>query len=115
MADLDALDGDPDFEPSLGSVAAERWANQQRWAKGARDDGEQEHDGREPDVDDEHTLGWSKGEGLNGRLGIARNDEEPSLGLPNTISQLRWGHADPYLTDRDEQCEGRGRPRRTEA
>ena len=41
---------DADFEPSLGASAA---VNQRRWANGRHLDLEQEHDGREPECEDE--------------------------------------------------------------
>jgi len=100
LAALDALDGDPDFEPSLGCVHG-----------GAAIDVEDEHDGCEPDNDAESTatellgrrflnsafgdeeedgcdaegddpdreptLGWSEGESLLGSLAaINRDDQE---------------------------------------
>lgn len=82
LAFLDATDGDADLEPSLGFAevepgrlapshagaaddreeedeleaslgAPENHGSQVYWASGGRDDREHEHDGREPDVDDE--------------------------------------------------------------
>ncbi|ODM71658.1 hypothetical protein A6X20_06865 [Bradyrhizobium elkanii] len=72
---LDRIDGDPDLEdgadlePSLAAlerhpecIPGESWLNapyrtrdgaQTVWSKGIRDDREDEHDGAEPDVDDE--------------------------------------------------------------
>ena len=44
----------PDGEPSLGSLDR---IDQTKWASGGTDDREDEHDGREPDVDDEPSLG----------------------------------------------------------
>ncbi|WP_439399118.1 hypothetical protein ACRQ5Q_17075 [Bradyrhizobium sp. PMVTL-01] len=70
---VDELDGDADLEesgdledagdaePSLG---ASNDVIQAGWARGPRDDREDEHDGREPDVDDE----------------LSGDEEEPSLG-----------------------------------
>jgi len=64
---LDEIDGDPDDEPSLGSVSCVGrlgyphygfardfygW-DQTGWAAGRRDDVEEEHDGREPQGDEE--------------------------------------------------------------
>jgi len=69
-ADADIEDGDPleddapyedvgDDEPSLGAPGAAFHPNQSHWSQGAGDDCEDEHDGREPDVDDEPSLGSS--------------------------------------------------------
>ncbi len=77
LALLDATEPDADLEPSLGSVTAEDWQDQKKWAAGGRadlelDDAddepwlgtlgngldlEDEFDGREDDVEDEPTLG----------------------------------------------------------
>jgi hypothetical protein len=78
IALLDQIDGDTDLEeddppeddapqedvgdeePSLGSLygtALGERRSQNRWADGAADDREDEHDGREPDVDHEPSLG----------------------------------------------------------
>ena len=60
--ELDDSDGDPDLEPSLGSVAASQRADQQDWAEGAADEredqceGEGEQDEREPDPSDDALL-----------------------------------------------------------
>lgn len=65
-----------DDEPALASVAADEWSTQERWAAGNADDregdpccddregdeqqhGGDEHDGAEPDVDGEPSLGWT--------------------------------------------------------
>jgi len=70
---VDDLDGDADLEESddlEDAGDAEPWlgaANdgaQVGWAKGPRDDREDEHDGREPNVDDE----------------LSGDEDEPSLG-----------------------------------
>jgi hypothetical protein len=44
----------PDGEPSLGSLEC---VDQTRWASGRNDEREEEHNGCEPDVDDEPSLG----------------------------------------------------------
>ena len=63
---LDTLDADPDDEPSLGfsnggfrpeDQPQERDAFQSYWDAGH--DHEDEHDGAEPDVDGEASLGWT--------------------------------------------------------
>lgn len=48
IALLDAADGDPDLEPSLG------------YNPYGSNDAEGEHDGREPDEDGEPDLGWTE-------------------------------------------------------
>jgi hypothetical protein len=85
IALIDSIDGDADFEhggdlePSLGALERhpqciegtwryrpchDRDGAQARWAGGSCDDRENEHDGREPDVDNE----------------LSGDEEEPSLG-----------------------------------
>jgi hypothetical protein len=66
---LDEIDGDADIEEddppedagdaeaSLGAPEVGYLRSQTRWAQGRGDDLEDEHDGREPDVDDEPSLG----------------------------------------------------------
>lgn len=49
------VEPDVDSEPSLGSLHA---INQLRWSLGSGDDREQEHDGREPDVDREPEVAF---------------------------------------------------------
>lgn len=62
VAELDAMDGDPDLEdgadaePSLGSLNPTTWADQSNWSAGGTDELEDacedeggEHDGREPE------------------------------------------------------------------
>jgi hypothetical protein len=51
-----AISGQED-EPSLGSLAVYELVSQASWAHGRNNDAEDEHDGREPDVDDEPSLG----------------------------------------------------------
>lgn len=103
LADLDALDADADLEPGLGSPEvrtngmardwrAGDWApfngvDQTRWAAGATDDREDD-DEREPDVDDEHPLGWES-HGSQRTLEAGANDGEPSLGWPERMDQAR--------------------------
>lgn len=56
---LDSHQPDPDLEPSLASIGSCGWAfdNQEAWTAGNDDDREgDEHDGREPDVEDEPSL-----------------------------------------------------------
>ena len=70
IAALDAIDGDPDLEPSLGSVEGN-----------AALDAEDEHDGCEPDADEEPTIGWSESESESGHIrpcGLDTEDHEPT-------------------------------------
>jgi hypothetical protein len=55
---LNTVDGDPDLEPSLGAPMGYGGdpSNQEVWASGSPHDTEEEHDGREPDVDEEPSL-----------------------------------------------------------
>jgi len=50
IARLDAMDGDPDLEPFLSATDL---IDQRLWSLGGATDKEDEHDGCEPDVDDE--------------------------------------------------------------
>ncbi len=104
------IDGD-EREPSLGSVErhpnpypclGDRFDSQAHWASGANDDREDEHDGREPDVDDEpgadeeeclgattcmnqdhawqnHYTGWFA---LNGEPDLGWTEERSGAGHP---------------------------------
>ena len=101
------------YEPSLGSTHS---MNQTHWSKGGTDDMEDEHDGREPDVDDEDggddewELGWTDLQTRAGNYcvtpGWGVTDGEPSLGSTNSINQLHWtkGRND----DAEEQCDDEG-------
>jgi hypothetical protein len=91
---LDAMDApEEDLEPSLGSsethpspsyfvTTNDRSAHQLDWSSGSRDDREEEHDGAEPDVHDEPSLGWTDGETARGRYAgtLHGHESEPSLG-----------------------------------
>lgn len=57
--ELDDSDGDPDLEPSLGSVAASQWADQRDWAEGASDEREEqcEDEGAQDERDPEPSEG----------------------------------------------------------
>jgi hypothetical protein len=58
IAALDEIDGDPDEEPSLGSVGAQlRFFDQAHWAQGANDDTELDDSDLEHGGDDEPSLG----------------------------------------------------------
>ena len=90
---LDLIGGDPDFknelldddseeledadpaEPSLAALerhpsyyipGRDRVGDRTDWAAGNRDDREDEHDGAEPDEDDEPSLGWTDHETIFG-------------------------------------------------
>jgi len=82
IAALDAMDGDPDLEPSLG-------------VRG--DDRERDLDSDEGDdnSDDEHSLGWGFGENFRQGFGSladctdfeADEDREPSMGWSNPMAE----------------------------
>jgi hypothetical protein len=100
LALLDAADGDPDMVPSLGSLDRTEacyhrgGANQLFWSAGSSDDREDEHDGSEPDVDDERDA-----------------DLEPSLGALGSgydcerFDQRRW--AEGSRTELEQEHDGR--------
>jgi hypothetical protein len=97
LALLDALDGDPDLEPSLAQLGSRRWPG----APPAELDLEEEHDGREPGEDEEPPLGWSEGSGWQGgsrtragSLGYGSDELEPSLGSLGVMDQRRWAEGD---------------------
>src|SRR5262249_19421016 len=71
---------DDDREPSLGS--SDNRFCQIDWASGTRDEREDKHDGREPDVDD-----------------------EPSLGSLNRVNQRGWGSSG--TNDLEDEHDGR--------
>lgn len=83
--DVDLEEDQSDREPSLGSVEdhpngycdgsdVHRYGRtQERWAGGNRDDREGcEHDGSEPDVEDEPSLGWT----IDGEVGSHTLDHD---------------------------------------
>ena len=90
--------------------------NQTHWSKGGADDREDEHDGLEPDCDDEdggddeRELGWTDLQARTGKysygLGWCVADGEPSLGSTERLNQVYWwqGRND----DREEQCDDEG-------
>jgi hypothetical protein len=94
---LDAVDGDPDLEPSLGT------------GMNGGDDREAE------DEHDEPSLGWTDREAMRGRYSgltdreLDRSDDEPSLGSPVMVgmselrSQEHW--AQGLATDREEDSD----------
>lgn len=121
LADLNALDGDPDLEPSLAGLnLTGQYGDQRHYARGAPDEREDEHDGREPDVDDEHSLGWAEEESCNARPGlnafsIPQAENEPSLGAGAHISQVTWGApSEGWHFDYEHQCEDEGHDSDTE-
>lgn len=140
---LDLFDGDADLEPSLGGIAHHGFhsCTQENWASGAIDDREgDEHDGREPGVDDEpslaHTLainqtksavqatGWAVTDGEAEHDGREPDmDREPSLGSLVCVGspdgngrfgfdQSRWALGGTL--DLEEQCEDEGSVERCE-
>jgi hypothetical protein len=63
-------------EPSLGSL--DRMADQTRWGSGSCDDAEVEHDGREPQEEDELSdTGIADNDGLQEQVG--RQDWQPGV------------------------------------
>lgn len=70
VADLDQLEGDPDLEEQCEDEGAE-------------------HDGREPDVDDEASLGWTCAASICQLPGVMRS-------------------GDRLITDGEKQCEDEG-------
>jgi hypothetical protein len=79
-------------EPSLGALGSGYDAesfDQRRWSEGDRKDLEDEHDGREFDVDDEPSLGSPHG-GTR----------------PEFFNQRGWARGE--TDDREEQCEDEG-------
>jgi len=90
VAELDRLHGDPNIEEGC--------------------DLDEEHDGREPDDENEHILGRS--EALDqSRPEFGADDLEPSLGGLQGIDQRRWADDEtPWFRHQDleEQCEDEG-------
>jgi len=83
---------DGELEMSLGSLMANWWESQARWAFGRNDDREEAHDGREPDVDDE----------------LSGDESEPLLGATVTFDQSQWGaagHCPWGVADREEESD----------
>jgi len=119
LADLDALDGDADLEPSLGFPERYRWPFTYRGhrAEGAQDDREVvcEDEGAETG-DDEYELGWAEIESQNASAGfcasgLPSDGREANLGASDAIDQTRWGHDQESWdrdSDREEQCEDEG-------
>ncbi len=107
---------DCDAEPSLGSLGCTYDADyfdQRGWAGGASNDAEgDEHDGREPDVDDEPELGWPAMINQDRAIkSCASYDSgfdggEPSLGSCENVNQTSWGRGPSR--DLEEQCEDEG-------
>jgi len=110
-----------DVEPSLGSVnAALEGRSQATWAAGNTDDREDEHDGAEPDTDEEPSLGASNAVNQATAWNVDTfytGEREPSLGSTIDIDQRRaWrdtpgklrealdgGDAEPSLGSLDER------------
>lgn len=70
-----------DNEPSLGALGQSQASDQTNWERGATDDREDEHDGREPD----------------------EADTEPSLGATECVNQSRWGIGGHWLVNDAER------------
>jgi hypothetical protein len=121
IGSLDARDGDPDLEPSLGSLDRYRatygnpGGDQTGWAFGNRDEREDEHDGLEPDVDDEPALGWpedvNQARALRSCLHSYAGEPEPSLGAlgagydAERFDQRRWSEGS--RKDLEDEHDGR--------
>jgi hypothetical protein len=88
---LDSIDGDPEAEPALGSVEGpirgkRKARGQASWTQGDGDDregdelqhGGDEHDGAEPEVDTESSLGWTVDGQTTGISGDFEQDVRPS-------------------------------------
>jgi hypothetical protein len=95
IAALDEIDATAeDLEPSLGSsethpspyyTTNDASDHQEGWSRGRRDDREEEHDGAEPDVEDEPSLG--------------------SVATHEHISQATWSQGD--TNELEDQHDGR--------
>jgi len=91
-------------EPSLGSVnAAFEGRSQETWAVGNTDDREDEHDGAEPDTDEEPSLGASnvinQATAWNAET-FTTGECEPSLGATTEVDQRHaWRAAPRKLRD----------------
>lgn len=107
---LDVMDGDPDFEPTLGApeakvggyvpgVASSQQGDQTHWSQGVNEDGE-----NEPLEDDEPSLGGPAMYVGDGRyevdLELDRVDDEPILGW--TEDEPVHGYASTFNTDEHE-------------
>jgi hypothetical protein len=95
------------YEPSLGSTGS---IHQGQWCEGGADDTEDEHDGRQPDVEDEPELGWTDLQARTGRYvlgpGWYVSDGEPTLGSTSSLNQLHWSNG--KNDDLEEQCDDEG-------
>jgi hypothetical protein len=114
---------DCDSEPSLasrGGTCDADYFDQRHWAGGAMNDAEgDEHDGREPDFDDEYEMGWPEmidqeraARSVRGTVELGGNqwwpaycDGEPSLGSSEQIDQRGWSRGGT----RDLEAEHDGR------
>lgn len=113
LAVLDAIDGDADLEPSLGSSEpgspySFSGLDQRHIAEGATDDREGPDDDLEPSEDPEDTLGRS--ENLDQRrVEFGQDDKEPSLGASAAVDQRQWGERHQgFAYDGEDQCEDEG-------
>ena len=98
---IDAIDGDPDFEPDLSQSTGNAAHENQRetWAA-LSVEGDRNEDlepATAPDDVRQRDCWFSGG----------NDDNEPSLGSSNSIDQTSWGDASPY-TDAEEACEDEG-------
>jgi hypothetical protein len=86
---LDAIEEDPDLEPSLGLLEstygnhyAPGYGDQTRITEGGTDDRELDRS------DEDHNLGWES-HGAQVRLDAGTDDLEPALGWPERLDQSR--------------------------
>lgn len=89
--DMGVLENHPSGDPFGGNGSQVNWALQSRRGSRSDDDREEEHDDREPDVDEEPSLGslggvnqekWASGQRTGEDLEESEGDAEPSLGWP---------------------------------
>lgn len=85
---LDDLEGDPDFEPELGSVEG-IMGRQERWAEGNTDDRELD-DEREPDEDFEPSLGSRNPQITNNLYQPPGRIYTGAYLIPSSLSQENW-------------------------
>jgi len=93
----------PSYGPLAPSVAP--IGSQEQWAIGGRDDREDDGDDREPDNDEELTLGWSEEQSLCGALDGGTDDREGELGWTEHVDQTVAA-----LVEQDNWIETDGEP-----
>ena len=88
------------------NVVAVPSTSQVQWSQGSRKELEEEHDGAEPDVDDEPSLGWTPREASFGDWSRGITDGESAFGgMPLRLSngavldELEWDPAEHGIAD----------------